>query len=136
MRAGAFRDNEVMPCEGIRAEDMSRGQRGLLLDLIGVYTGMLPSGHDSARQREILAHLDETWFAWIGAFDDHQPFFYKVQSPVLLVEFDHHKGVFIGNDEPERFHAHSVVRTPNGNDYGKDLLRQHYAMHHDQRASN
>jgi len=23
-----------------------------------------------------------------------------------------------------------VVRTPNGNDYGKDLLRQHYARHH------
>jgi hypothetical protein len=22
-----------------------------------------------------------------------------------------------------------VVRTPNGNDYGKDLLRQHYATH-------
>jgi hypothetical protein len=22
-----------------------------------------------------------------------------------------------------------VVRTPNGNDYGKDLLRQHYAQH-------
>jgi hypothetical protein len=21
------------------------------------------------------------------------------------------------------------VRTPNGNDYGKDLLRQHYALH-------
>ncbi len=26
-------------------------------------------------------------------------------------------------------HVHSVVRTPNGNDYGKDLLRQHYAAH-------
>ena len=24
---------------------------------------------------------------------------------------------------------HTVVRTPNGNDYGKDLLRQHYAIH-------
>jgi len=23
-----------------------------------------------------------------------------------------------------------VVRTPNGNDYGKDLLRQHYARFH------
>ncbi len=23
----------------------------------------------------------------------------------------------------------AVVRTPNGNDYGKDLLRQHYAQH-------
>jgi hypothetical protein len=22
-----------------------------------------------------------------------------------------------------------VVRTPNGNDYGKDLLRQHYTRH-------
>ena len=25
----------------------------------------------------------------------------------------------------------AVVRTPNGNDYGKDLLRQHYELHHD-----
>jgi hypothetical protein len=25
--------------------------------------------------------------------------------------------------------VHTVVRTPNGNDYGKDLLRQHYALH-------
>ena len=24
---------------------------------------------------------------------------------------------------------HAVVRTPNGNDYGKDLLRQHYQQH-------
>ena len=49
--------------------------------------------------------------------------------PVLLVEFDRHKGVFLDNDEPEKFHIHIIVRTPNGNDYGKDLLRQHYATH-------
>jgi hypothetical protein len=30
---------------------------------------------------------------------------------------------------PGKAHIHSVVRTPNGNDYGKDLLRQHYARH-------
>jgi len=28
-----------------------------------------------------------------------------------------------------RTHIHTVVRTPNGNDYGKDLLRQHYARY-------
>ena len=28
-----------------------------------------------------------------------------------------------------RDHIHTVVRTPNGNDYGKDLLRLHYAQH-------
>ena len=27
-----------------------------------------------------------------------------------------------------REHIHTVVRTPNGNDYGRDYLRQHYAQ--------
>jgi hypothetical protein len=30
---------------------------------------------------------------------------------------------------PFREHIHAVMRTPNGNDYGKDLLRQHYLQH-------
>jgi hypothetical protein len=30
---------------------------------------------------------------------------------------------------PYKEHIHSIVRTPNGNDYGKDLLRQHYLAH-------
>ena len=41
-----------------------------------------------------------------------------------------HKGVFLDNDEPEKFHIHIMVRTPNGNDYGKDLLRQHLERFH------
>ncbi len=32
-------------------------------------------------------------------------------------------------DVPTRQHIHVVVRTPNGNDYGKDLLRQHLEAH-------
>ena len=86
MRAGALRDNEVMPCEGIRAEDLSRGQRGLLLDLIGVSVHRAAAVRPCTRRASARSWLtcDETWFAWIGAFDDHQPFFYKVQSPVLL----------------------------------------------------
>jgi hypothetical protein len=33
---------------------------------------------------------------------------------------------------PSRQHVHCVIRTPNGNDYGKELLRMHYATspHH------
>jgi hypothetical protein len=30
---------------------------------------------------------------------------------------------------PTRDHLHTVVRTPNGNDYGQDLLRQHLEAH-------
>jgi len=47
-----------------------------------------------------------------------------------MVEFDHHSGVWLTNAEPAKYHVHTIVRTPNGNDYGKDLLRQHYEMFH------
>jgi hypothetical protein len=49
---------------------------------------------------------------------------------VLLIEFDHLRGIALDNDFPSRAHIHTVVRTPNGNDYGRDLLRQHYAQFH------
>ena len=57
------------------------------------------------------------------------PFYYRILSPVILIEFDHVPGIVYDNDTPSRDHIHTVVRTPNGNDYGKDLLRQHYAQH-------
>jgi hypothetical protein len=30
------------------------------------------------------------------------------------------------NEVPTRHHVHTVVRTPNGGDYGADLLAQHH----------
>jgi hypothetical protein len=53
------------------------------------------------------------------------PFYYRIHSPVILIELDHHRGVFLANEEPTPFHVHTVVRTPNGNDYGRGFLRQH-----------
>jgi len=53
--------------------------------------------------------------------------YYRIRTPVILVEFDHQRGIALDNDQPSRDHIHTVVRTPNGNDYGKDLLRQHHA---------
>jgi hypothetical protein len=63
---------------------------------------------------------------------EESAFYYRIQSPVVMIEFDHHKGVVLNNLEPEKFHVHTIVRTPNGNDYGMDLLRLHYetAPHH------
>ena len=60
-------------------------------------------------------------------------FYYRIHSPVILIEFDHQTPVGTAPspdpDAPTRQHIHTVVRTPNGNDYGKDLLRQHYLTH-------
>jgi hypothetical protein len=79
---------------------------------------------------EVLLFWDGTYFAWVGSADETKPFFYRIQSPVLMIEFDHQKPVFIKGDKPTKKHIHTVVRTPNGNDYGKDLLRQHLEGHH------
>ncbi|MHB1836852.1 MAG: DUF3500 domain-containing protein, partial [Solirubrobacteraceae bacterium] len=67
-------------------------------------------------------HLDETWFAWIGDPDSDGPFYYRVHSPVVLIEFDHHAGIFLTAEEPQSFHAHTIVRFPNAGDYGEALL--------------
>ncbi|WP_082984226.1 DUF3500 domain-containing protein [Mycobacterium sp. 1465703.0] len=50
-------------------------------------------------------------------------FYYRIQSPVIIVEFDHNSGLALSNPECERFHIHTLVRTPNGNDYGVQLVR-------------
>jgi hypothetical protein len=34
--------------------------------------------------------------------------------------------VALDNVVPTRYHVHTVVRTPNGGDYGADLLRLHH----------
>ena len=135
--AGAQQDNRVIPYEGVGCADLSPVQRRNLLDLISRYIAPLPPEPEKQRMAEIEKHLGETHFCWIGGFAEDSTFYYRVQSPVVLIEFDHHIGVFLTNAEPAKFHVHTIVRTPNGNDYGFDLLRQHYeqAPHHRQTKS-
>ncbi|GAA2697584.1 DUF3500 domain-containing protein [Actinoplanes palleronii] len=129
---GAYQDNRIIPYEGISARSLTGAQQGLLRDVVASFLDLLPPRPFEARMRQVDAALDETWFSWIGPADGVSPFYYRVQSPVVLVEFDNHTGVWLTNTAPARFHVHTLVRTPNGNDYGKDLIRQHYASagHH------
>lgn len=125
--AQAFRDNLVLDYAGIKGSALTVGQRTMLLDLIGVYVGYLKDGHSRVKMDEVRAQLDRTHFAWIGGTGDDDTFYYRIHSPVVLIEFDHQTPVALaGPRVPGKAHIHSVVRTPNGNDYGKDLLRQHY----------
>ena len=126
MVAGAFKDNAVIPYEGIRGDALSDAQRRLLIQLIGTYVGWANDEHGALKMREVQAHLDKTHFSWMGATGDEGPFYYRVHSPVVLIEFDHHPGIVFDNLTPSRHHVHSILRTPNGGDYGVDLLRQHY----------
>src|ERR1700730_15576903 len=125
----AFCDNRRIDPAGIRYGDLPAEGRERLEALLATYTGRIRPGHAEIRYREAKRHLADTHFAWIGPCDDASPFYYRILSAVNLVEFDHVSGIVYDNDTPSRDHIHTVVRTPNGNDYGKDLLRQHYAAH-------
>ena len=125
----AFRDNFELRPEGIRYDELTSHQQAILIDLIGVYVNRLPSGHAQAKLDEVTRHLQETYFAWMGGTEEESVFYYRVHSPVILIEFDHQGGIALESDGPSRNHIHTVVRTPNGNDYGKDLLRQHHEQY-------
>lgn len=122
--AGAFQDNRVIPYEGIRVTEMPPPAQRLVWDLVATWVRILPDGPFATRTAEVRQHADDTWFSWIGGHGPEEPFYLRVQSPVLLLELDHHCGVFLTNAEPKPFHIHTTMRTPNGNDYGRALVRQ------------
>ncbi|WP_314323692.1 DUF3500 domain-containing protein [Paenarthrobacter ilicis] len=122
--AGCFQDNRVIPYEGIPVPSMPPAALALLDRLVADSIAYLPAGPRAARLREIQEHYQDTWFSWIGGWDAGEAFYFRIQSPVVILELDHHTGVFLNNDTPAPFHMHTVVRTPNGNDYGRALLGQ------------
>ena len=131
----AYRDNLELPYAGINGADLSASQREALMGLIGMFVNNMDDGHARVRMYEMRAHLDDTYFGWIGEHGADAVFHYRIHSPVILIEFDHQTPVALKVPrEPNRQHIHSVVRTPNGNDYGKDLLRLHYQQHSHQNA--
>lgn len=127
---GAGQDNRIVPYAGLRADDLSKGQQDLLWRVLESFWSRLPPGPAEAALEQARRHLADTYLAWIGTTEAERPFYYRVHSPVVLAEYDNHPGIFLDFDEPEPFHVHTVIRTPNGNDYGRDLLRQHYQRHH------
>jgi hypothetical protein len=134
-KAEAFKDNETIPFTGISAQSFTSLQTELLVDLIEEYIGNMRPQHAEIKMTEVQKHLPETWFSWIGGTTEDAVFYYQIHSPVLLIEYDHHSPVFVVKpgetaNDPVNWHVHTVVRTPNGNDYGKDLLRQHLSKHH------
>ena len=121
----AFRDNFELKYEGIPYSELSSSQQGMMLGVIDTYVGRMRQDQASLKMDEVKQHLGKTYFAWMGASTKQDVYYYRIHSPVILIEFDYQRGVALDADKPTKDHIHTVVRTPNGNDYGKDLLRQH-----------
>ena len=131
--AGAFQDNLIVDYIGIQASALSSDQQMRLLDLTALWIYNMRDAHARIKMDEIRKHLPDTYFGWVGGTDQEAVFYYRIQSPVILIEFDHELPGPLRQVQPSRVptrnHIHAMLRTPNGNDYGEALLREHLLSH-------
>jgi hypothetical protein len=79
-QAVSFKDNVVIPSEGIRAAALTPGPRDLLLTLPQTSPSHLRPGYDQVWLEESKQHRSETWCAWMGGFGGHDVF--MIRCPV------------------------------------------------------
>lgn len=118
---GAYRDNRIVPYEGILVSEMTEEQQNYVLGIANEFLLYLPETSRRLHLEQVRKWFHETYFCWIGGYGDEDPFYYRIQSPVVIFEFDHHSGVFLNNQEPAKFHIHTLMRAPNRGDYGMAL---------------
>lgn len=107
---------------GLAAAEMTNAQKALLLKLIAEYANTFEPGLAAARLQRVADEksggVDAIRFGWAGSTERGNPHYYRIQGPLFLIEYDSSQNS--GN------HIHTVWRDFKG-DFGRDLLREHYA---------
>jgi len=106
---------------GLQASKMTAKQRDLLTAILEEYAYSFPDDVAQARMEQVKQAGSNMFFAWAGVAEKGGPHYYRIQSPTFLVEYD--------NTQNGANHVHSVWRDFN-NDFGLDLLKQHYETSH------
>lgn len=118
---GNSRKADPGPPVGLKAADMSDAQKKLLMTLVENYAYRLrPELGDQDLAKIAAAGFENIHFAWAGGLEPGQPHYYRLHGPSFLVEFD--------NTQNNANHIHTVWRD-SANDFGEDLLREHYDQH-------
>ncbi len=105
--------------EGLSIVDMNEAQRTLVRRLIDeIVTRYRPEISNAYLQS---IELDELTFAWMGSVDRRAQYYYRLQGGDFMFELD--------NAQNNGNHIHSVWRNPT-DDFGDDLLAEHYRLSH------
>lgn len=105
---------------GIAFSELNESQKKLAIELVEHYARRLRAelaDEDLAKIEK--AGWDKVKFAWAGITDRSDVHYYRLHGPSFLAEFDSVQGAN---------HIHSVWRD-SANDFGEDLLKEHYAAH-------
>jgi hypothetical protein len=102
---------------GIRLADLAPDAQAKLLKLITAFAEHLRPELAEARLTRVRAGgLEDIRFGWAGSPKPGEPYYYRIQGKVFLIELDNSGGN----------HIHSVWRDFEG-DWGRDILREHYS---------
>jgi hypothetical protein len=109
---------------GLRYSEMEPAHQQLFLQLLGIYIHRYTKLFADNMLKQIqAAGLDNLWFTWAG-YTEHvlgRPCYYRIQGPTLIIEYD--------NSQNNANHIHTVIRDLT-NDFGGDMLLQHYRESH------
>ena len=105
---------------GIAAGQFTADQKAILTLLIQEYTHNFEHGKAHRLFAKITqSGIDKIYFAWVGSLENNRPHYYIINGPDFLIEYDN---VGFQNDGN---HIHAILREK-GQDFGEDLLKQHY----------
>ena len=111
---------DPLKAAGIAAAKLNEIQRLQLIRLIELYAGNFEPGLAAARLARVRSGgIENIRFGWAGATERGRQHYYRIQGPSFLIEYD--------ASQNDGNHVHTVWRDFNG-DFGRDLLRQHYAL--------
>ncbi len=107
---------------GISYADLNKDQKEAIEKLLMVYLDNYESGFTKSLLDKIKASgMDKLSFAWAGSLSPGKGHYYRIQSPVILIEYD--------NTQNNANHVHTAVRDLT-NDFGRDILKEHYNESH------
>lgn len=107
---------------GLAFADLADGQRDLLMTLVEEHVGNAVDAFGVPYLARCRESLDALRFAWAGGMSEGTAFYYRIHGPRLLIELD--------CTQDNANHIHAIWRDPT-NDWGRDLLGEHYQHHHD-----
>lgn len=107
---------------GISYDKLTEDQKELFMKLLNVYINNYQLGFAKTLRAKIeKAGIDNLSFAWAGSLEPGKGHYYRIQGPMLLIEYD--------NTQNNANHVHTVVRDLT-NDFAEDILKEHYEQHH------
>lgn len=112
--------------DGLRYDEMNEDQRKLFMGLLQTYLDNYRITLANQQMDKLKkTGLDSLRFGWAGdltpELGEGKGWYYRIHGPTILIEYD--------NTQTSANHIHTVVRDLT-NDFGEDLLREHYKTAH------